>query len=242
MVTLSLPGGVNLYAFSLMLALGVASGLIWVAWRAPDGQALAWMDGGLVTLFVALLAARVGFLLLHVEYYLSHPLEGLNIFEGGFSGVGALLGGFAGLWWYARRRNLPFDAYADGMSPLLISMVIGILGGCWLHGCLFAPPGWGWPSPDAWGVIESRPPIQIIAALLILIGYYGIERLATRRTLPAGHEARLSLMNVSLVLLILSLFSADASPRLGGLALNTWAYLLFTVGCVLSLILHRRYS
>ncbi len=239
MVVLSLPGGLNLYAFSLVLSCAVASGLAWVAWRAPDEQRFSRLDGCLWALLAALLAARLGFLLLHIDY-LSRPLQILNFFAGGFSGAGALLGGLFGFWLFAKKRDQPFAVYADALSPLLITLVVGVLSGCWLHGCLYAPAGWGLASPDAWGVIEPRPPIQVFGALAVLGGYYMIERLAVRVGFPAGFVARSSLLLVSLILLALSLLRVDALPGLLGLPLDAWVYLVLFTGCVLSLLFFQR--
>jgi len=232
----------NLYAFSLVLSCAVASGLVWVAWRAPDEQRLSRLDGSLWALLGALLAARLGFLLLHMEDFLSRPLQSLNVFAGGFGGAGALLGGLLGLWLFAKARHLPFAVYADGLTPLLIALVVGVLSGCWLHGCLYAPAGWGLASPDAWGVIEPRPPIQVFGALAVLCGYYIIERLAVKVGLSVGYVARLSLLAVSLILLMLALLRVDALPDLLGLPLDAWVYLALFVGCVLSLLFQRRRS
>lgn len=62
-------------------------------------------------------------------YYLTHPLEMLNIRNGGLGIPGGVLGGFLAAWIYTRRKDLNIAVWADITVPgLALAQAIGRLG------------------------------------------------------------------------------------------------------------------
>ena len=113
--------------------------------------------------FVTALAALAG---ARVLYVVTNPGEFRDWFEvlavrrGGLVAYGGFLGGFAGSWWYLRRRGVALLPWADVAVPSLASGLMLTRIGCYLFGCDFgkplstSAPGWlkrlgtfpRWPS------------------------------------------------------------------------------------------------
>jgi phosphatidylglycerol:prolipoprotein diacylglycerol transferase len=66
---------------------------------------------------------------LTTRYYLTHPLDGIAVWIGGFGIPGALIGGSIALWYFARKNELSFWELADILAPgLALAQAIGRLG------------------------------------------------------------------------------------------------------------------
>lgn len=77
----------------------------------------------------AILGARLYYVLLDFEYYSKHLIEIFMIWNGGLSIHGALIGGFLGGLYCARKYSLPIWDYADVFSyGLLLGQAIGRVG------------------------------------------------------------------------------------------------------------------
>ena len=87
--------------------------------RAPRYQALGWTYKDLEDLLFAgvlgvVLGGRLGYTLFYMpDYYLSHPLSILKIWEGGMSFHGGLLGVLVALYWFAKKRHTTFFVVSD---------------------------------------------------------------------------------------------------------------------------------
>jgi len=91
---------------------------------------------------------------LTTTHYLSHPLDILAFWVGGFGIPGALLGGTFGLLLAARKENLPFWELTDILAPgVLLAQVIGRAGN------YFNQELYGLPTNLPWAIFiqpESR--------------------------------------------------------------------------------------
>ena len=238
MVLFSLPGGIPVYAFSLLVGLGACAGLAWIAWRAPKKEALQRVDAGLWVLFGSLCGGRIVYCAVHWPYFQSHPWEIPQVYLGGLSWPGALLGGLVALALYARLAHLPLCALADALLPMLIPLAVGAWLGCWLDGCAYgplAPAWWGIPALDEWGVVEYRLPVQWLGAFLCVGCFWLLEHF-TKNSRP-GWYASLGLLGLSLILFGLSFLRADPALVWRGLRLEVWASLAFAVLALLALVM-----
>ena len=166
-----LPGGVPVYAFTLVLALGAALGLLWVAWRTPDKEVLYTLDVGLLVLLGGLLGGRAAFVVSNWVYYQSHLLEIFAVHHGGYSWTGALAGGALALILVAAVKQASLGLLADAMLPLLATLTIAGWLGCWLDGCAYGPrtdQWWGFPAINEWGQTALRLPTQLLGAVFTL--------------------------------------------------------------------------
>jgi len=143
-------------------------------------------DVGLVALFVSILGARLLYVLLSLPEFKNNPGGVFHIWEGGLSIHGAILFGALYLWWYCRRRNLSFLAFADiGAPAFALGYAVGRVG-CFLNGCCY---GFGCDLPwavrflqdthtNAW--TEPSHPTQLYATLMSLAIFFFLDRRSRR--------------------------------------------------------------
>lgn len=238
-----LPGNLPVYAFPLILAVGGTLGLAWVACQAPLKEARWRVDAGLWAMFGGLLGGRAAFVGISWTYFQDHPWESLEIYRGGLSWPGALLGGLLTLALAARFLHIPLGKLADAMLPLLASLTVSVWLGCWLDGCAYGPPAnttWGIPSMDEWGVLTPRWPTQLIGALLALCLFWLLDRSRAWPITPKwvkrpGNAAGLGVLGLSLEMLALSFLRADPAPGWNHMRLDAWAALGLAILSALTL-------
>lgn len=96
-----------------------------------------------------ILGGRLGIVLFyHPDYYLANPLEIVQIWKGGMSFHGGLLGVIIATWWFAQKNKLPKLSTADMMA---LATPVGLLLGR-LSNFINAEL-WGRPTDLPWGVI-----------------------------------------------------------------------------------------
>lgn len=136
------------------------------------------------------LGSRLGHCLFYDPgYYLTHPIEILDIRQGGMASHGAAIGLLIGLWLFSRKNKLPYIWSLDR-----ISIVVAISGVAVRLGNLMNSEIYGTVTSLPWGFIfvrdgETLPkhPTQIYEALcylvlfVILLWMYYKRDLARRR-------------------------------------------------------------
>jgi len=122
-----------------------------------------------------IVGARLGHCLFYApEYYLTHPLEILNLREGGLASHGAALGMLLGLWLFSRKNKMP---YMWSLDRIGIAVAIG--GAAVRLGNLMNSEIYGTQTDLPWGFIfvqngEVLPmhPTQIYEALAYLALFF----------------------------------------------------------------------
>lgn len=140
---LPILGGVKIYTYGVLVALGFLVGMWWVhheAQRADEDPALA-TD----LVFYIIIAAIVGSRIAHValadwDHFRAEPLSFFRIWEGGLVFHGGLIGAVGMAIVYVRRHRRSFWTYADIFAPgIAIGHAIGRLG-CLAAGCCHGLP------------------------------------------------------------------------------------------------------
>ncbi|RME45117.1 MAG: hypothetical protein D6795_17045 [Deltaproteobacteria bacterium] len=136
--------GVEVWSFPFFLLCGYLGGGMLAVHRAPregidplDVVGLAFW-----TLLLGLLGARLGWVLLFLEYYRAHPGLILEFQDGGLSFYGGLLVGLATIWGYSRLRGFPFHRMIDLAA---VSTAFGLSVGS--VGLLLSGSCYGQPCP-----------------------------------------------------------------------------------------------
>ncbi len=125
----------------LLLALGVAVGALLstiLAKRRGDNPEIIYYLFLPLTMW-GTLGARLWHILtpplssvelgLTTQHYLTHPLDFVAFWLGGFGFPGALIGGAIALWYVARKNDLSFWSLADLLAPgLAVGQAIGRIG------------------------------------------------------------------------------------------------------------------
>jgi prolipoprotein diacylglyceryltransferase len=187
------------------------------------------------TLLSALAAARLGYVIWNWGYFQQHWFDIPQVWLGGLSGVGALLGAWAGILVQARLVIKPAGELADRLLPLGGMVALASWLACWLEGCAYGlevgGAWWGLPAQDEFGSFSQRFPTQLLGACLTLGLLWAIESLKSKpkgrkeSVLPLGGAASLAWLGLSVEMLGLSFLRADPVLLWRGGRLDTWGSL-----------------
>ncbi len=224
-----------LYAFTVILGLGLLAALALTGWLARRRGVAGWLDGALAAAVGAVLAGRAVFVALNQPYFAENPAEAWQVWLGGLNYHGALLGGLAGLWLWARLTGRPFFRYAGLFAPGLALLAVAGWAACAADGCAYgraAPPGLLAASlPDDLGVVAVRYRTQFAGAVGSL-AVFALSLWGFRRARPALCFWA-TLGGLSLARAVVALGRGDPAPVIAGLRLD----LLVDLGlAVLSLL------
>lgn len=149
------PLDVRWYALFILTGIFAAIGLsYWLAQRRGlDGDFL--LDMATPVVLIAIVGARVYYVLLRWDYFIDNPADAFNIRLGGMTIHGALVAGVLTAWWYTRRRGQPLLTWTDIIVPgVALGQAIGRWGN-WANQEAF-----GTPTDLPWAVTidpEHRP-------------------------------------------------------------------------------------
>jgi prolipoprotein diacylglyceryl transferase len=141
-------GPLQVSPHGIFIAIGtyVGSALLARRARTRDYDAdIAW-NAAAIGVVGAIVGARAAYVVGHLGDY-SSALEWLQIWRGGLSLIGSLLGAFLAAWLYLRRKGVDFFTLADpGAAGLAIGIAIGRIGDLMIGdhlGTVTSKP-WGW--------------------------------------------------------------------------------------------------
>jgi phosphatidylglycerol---prolipoprotein diacylglyceryl transferase len=176
---LHIYGPIYIHSFGVMIALGLLV-FIWLIERHPRFKTMMTSDQFHSILSCAIVAGVVGGRILYVISswdLLEYPLEVFELWRGGFSILGAVLGIVFVLPWYLRKLNIPVLPFFDlaALHAPIIQSIARI--GCFLAGCCY-----GCPSDLPWAVVFIDPsspatcgiplhPTQIYSSLFSLFNF-----------------------------------------------------------------------
>lgn len=181
-------GPVVLRWYSLAYILGILLGWWYLAklsmrkhapyTRQDADDFVLWATFGII------LGGRLGYVLFYRPgFYADNPAEILQVWDGGMSFHGGLLGVILAIWWFTKRRDIPIRAFADYIACVVpIGLFFGRLAN-FINGEL-----WGAPSNLPWAMVfpsggpEPRHPTQVYEALLEGVVIFLVLNWLLRRT------------------------------------------------------------
>lgn len=243
-------GPLRIAAYGTMLAVAFAAG-IWLARREARRQGVhpeRVTDLGLVVLVCSVVVARLTYVLLQWKYFAAHAGEIVQVWTGGLSFHGGLLGGVLGAIVYAKVSKIGFWRLSEVCTPSLPLGYAITRVGCFLNGCCY-----GGPTSLPWGVTfhiaADRPeltapshPAQLYAAALNLVLFAVLMRLR-RRSHQQGQLFAWYLVGYSLARIIMEYFRRGVTATVlwaGVTQAQVASGLLIVAGVALSLWLGRR--
>ena len=150
--------------------------------------------------FGVILGGRLGYCLFYQpSFYLAHPLAIFEIWQGGMSAHGGLIGALAVMWLYSARQGLGFWRTADFVSPLVpLGLFAGRLGN-FVNGELWGRPAdpslpWAMIFPQAHDGGLPRHPSQLYEAGLEGLALFALLWIYSKKPRPAGRTAALFAM------------------------------------------------
>lgn len=143
-------GPISIHSFGVMIAVGILA-FIWLMQRHPRFKTLMTVEQFHTILCYGIIAGVVGGRLLYAVSSWNLMESFLEIFEvwhGGFSIMGSIIGIVLILPWYLRKEGIPILPFFDltAMHAPIIQAFARI--GCFLAGCCY-----GMPTTMPWGVI-----------------------------------------------------------------------------------------
>ncbi len=209
-------GPLEVRFYGIILMLGALAGA-WLATRGAKKRGvdpeLVW-DGLVWVLIGGIIGARLWHIFtptpsdiavgLTTKYYLTHPLDAINIRQGGLGIPGAVIGGGLFLYFFCRKRKTSFAQWVDIAAPgLALGQAIGRWGN-FVNQELYGPP-----TNLPWAVF-IEPQNRLV----------GFEDFTHFHPLFL-YESLWNLMNMGLLLLLERKFSAKLMP--GDLL---WTYMI----------------
>jgi len=180
-----------------------------------------------------ILGGRLGYVLFYNPgYYLDNPLEIPQLWSGGMSFHGGLLGVIAAMAWYGRKTGRRFFEVADFVAPLT---PLGLLAG--RIGNFINQELWGRPTDLPWGMVfpatdssgVPRHPSMLYEAMLEGVVLFVVLWWYSRRPRQTGRVSGLFLACYGAFRFVVELVR-EPDPHIGYLMLE-WV----TMGQVLSL-------
>jgi phosphatidylglycerol:prolipoprotein diacylglycerol transferase len=237
-------------AFPIAFILSSLAGILWLAMTSPKGtvkddpeQETALhgrFDAGLWALLGGLLGARLVFVLVHLGYYGSNPLEILYVWQGGLSWPGAAIGALLALYAYTQIMKSSFWELADALAGPVALLALGMWIGCQIDHCAYGvgvqPGTFAVNTADIFGVVLPRWPTQIVGAVCSAIILTGVVLLRERIPIP-GMLAGLTLTLLAVVMLLLSLVRGDPVGAFWGLRLDTLGAVVILIAALSALAL-----
>jgi prolipoprotein diacylglyceryltransferase len=226
-ITQSLLGGI-LTPYTIILSISAAAGLAISYWLAKEEGSFL-LDAGLGILLASLLGARAGFVLINLSYFLNNPGEIPQLWLGGLTWPGALLGAAAALVLVHLVWKHSLGELCDSYLPLfgLLSITVWFTG--WGAGIGYGPVVNAWfgiPVRDSLGLLAKRWPLPILGGVLTGAWIAGAMLFPLPRWRKPGSRSVIAVGGLGGINLLLSMFRVDPSPSLLGVRLESWFSLL----------------
>ena len=228
MITEPLLGGfLTLYA--VIFSVSAAGGLVLSILLHREDRILL-LDAGLGVMFFSLIGARIGFVLRNFSYFKINSVEIPQLWLGGLSWPGALLGAAVALAAIHFIWKEPLGEMADHLLPLYGLLVVAAWLTSWGAGVGYGPitDAWfGLPVRDQLGLLIWRWPLPILGALFSGLWVTGSILFPLKRNHKPGSRALIALAGTTGINLIVSIFKVDPAPIFRGLRWESWFSILF---------------
>jgi phosphatidylglycerol:prolipoprotein diacylglycerol transferase len=245
--------GLDVRWYALFMLAGVVAGLFFARLLASRiGLDADWVfDAAPWVVLFSIVGARAYYVALRADYFLAHPVEGINIRLGGLAFHGALIAGTAAFAILCLRARQPFLWWTDAVVPAVaLAQAIGRWGN-WANQEAFGTPTtapWGlWIDPDRrpaqFASVERFHPAFLYESLFNLANAALLSWVALRipssARLRHGDVLAIYLINYGVARFLIERIRLD-SLFLGPLPAAYWlSWGLVTIGVLLLSLLRR---
>ena len=229
-------GFFQIHWYGLMYLMAFVLGWGYAVWRTKSRDDWHTEMVSDLLFYIAMgviLGGRLGYILFYdLAYYLSNPMSVLEIWQGGMSFHGGLLGVTLAMWLYAKKTHKSLFEVADFVAPLIpIGLLTGRIGN-FINGELWgkitdSPLGMAVFDPQLQQVVQKYP-TQLLQAFLEGLVLFTLLFIYTRKPRPFGSVAGLFLIGYGVFRFIVEFYRMP-DAQIGYLAWN-W----LTMGQVLS--------
>ena len=243
--------GVNIYFYGVVLALAIVVGTFWADYISTKYFGLekeTIIDMAPYIIIAGIIGARLYYCCLNYDFYLRFPTEILAIRHGGISIHGALIGGFAGLVLFAKKKNISICKLCDiSAAGLPLAQSIGRWGN------FFNSEAFGGPTNLPWKLYiapQYRPipyqdyqyfhPAFVYESILDLI-IFGIlfYFVKTKKIAKEGDLTLIYLILYSVVRIIVESIRLDSVKYIFGLPIAIFVSVCIIVVSIIVLVKRR---
>jgi len=224
-------GPIAFYSYGFLIALGFLVGT-YVYYRLAkeeDFDEETLLDGSLVAFFSGLVGARIYYVIFSWDTFGNDILRMFHIIAyPGLGILGGLIGGFLGIFIFAKSKKIDFLKFTDiGVVAVSLSQAIGRIG-CFLNGCCYGKETDLFLGVRFPGLTGRRHPTQIYEGVLDLLMFFILYSLFKRWAEYTGKSYRQSKKGLLTVLYFFFFglirigveFFRDDSVYLGGVSVN----------------------
>ncbi|HEV2529699.1 MAG TPA: prolipoprotein diacylglyceryl transferase [Thermomicrobiales bacterium] len=244
--------GLEIRWYALILLSGIVGAIVLIQWlvrrRGMDRDFI--LDIAPWVVAIAIVCARLGYVLVSWDSFRDDPLDALNIREGGIAIHGAVLGGALVVAWFCRQRRYRFLLWGD---LILTGVALGQAIGRW--GNWANQEAFGTPTSLPWAVTidpERRPaeyadqatfhPTFLYESIANLVNVgvmtWVVLRMPGHRWLREGDAVWAYMVLYGVERAIIESIRTD-SVYVGPLPGPTWVSLVLIIGGVLGGVLRR---
>jgi phosphatidylglycerol:prolipoprotein diacylglycerol transferase len=164
-------GNFTIYTYGVLVALGFFIGIQYVVKYSKnfiDKQQI--YDFLFYVIIFGIIGARLFYVLINLQYYISNPLEIVQVWNGGL----VYYGGFAVVlvfsYFYCKRKKINLLKFADIFAPALaLGHSFGRIG-CFFSGCCYGK------NTDCFLAIAHRHPTQLYESLGNIIIFFILHK------------------------------------------------------------------
>lgn len=113
--------GIDIYWYAILITSAIAIGFLWA--KLNNGRYNIKyedvLDLSLVMIPIAIICARLYYVLFNLNYYLSNPTEIFNFRNGGIAIYGALIGGIITIIIFCKKRKINMLNLMDYLAPII---------------------------------------------------------------------------------------------------------------------------
>jgi len=132
-------GPVTIYSYGTLVALAFLIST-YLTWKKANSKGInpdKVIDASIYIVISGLLGARIFYVLIYRDYYLSHPADILKIWQGGLVFYGGFIFACLTVLLFLLKQKIPVWKFADLAAPnISLGLAIGRIG-CFLNGCCF---------------------------------------------------------------------------------------------------------
>ena len=234
------------------MALAIAIGVLVSDWAGTKFFALkkeTIIDLAPYLIIFGIIGARLYYCILSYDFYLRFPTEIIAIRHGGISIHGAILGGFAGLWIFAKRHKInPIKLCDVSAIGLPLAQAIGRWGNFFNSEAFGAPTNLPWKlyiapqyRPIPYQEYQYFHPAFLYESILdVVIFIILLALVKTGKLKKDGNLALIYLILYSIVRIIVEMFRLDSVKYIFGMPVAIFVSIGIIIISVALLIINYR--